>query len=155
MSTLDVKIAYYDRACDPVNAEFRGPNLFIFWHEYILCPLATRGHNHTTMLLSKHHGTDVLDRIAGHMGFKCVRGSSLRGGVSALRELIKLGKTENLTITPDGPRGPRREMSQGPIYLASKLGLPLVLVGFGYDRPWRANSWDRFAVPRLGSRAGA
>jgi hypothetical protein len=46
-------------------------------------------------------------------------------------------------------------MSQGPIYLASRLQLPLVLMGFGYDRPWRANSWDRFAVPRPFSRARA
>jgi hypothetical protein len=28
-------------------------------------------------------------------------------------------------------------------------------MGFGYDRPWRSNSWDRFAVPRMFSRARA
>ena len=60
----------------------------------------------------------------------------------------------HLTITPDGPRGPRRHMAPGPIYLASKLGLPLVLMGYAYDRPWRLHSWDRFAIPRPGSRAG-
>ena len=54
----------------------------------------------------------------------------------------------NLTITPDGPRGPRRQLAQGPVYLASKLGMPIVAMGFGYDRPWRFNSWDRFAIPR-------
>jgi lysophospholipid acyltransferase (LPLAT)-like uncharacterized protein len=26
-------------------------------------------------------------------------------------------------------------------------------MGMGYDRPWRVNSWDRFAIPRPGSRA--
>jgi hypothetical protein len=46
-------------------------------------------------------------------------------------------------------------LAQGPIYLASKLQLPLVVMGFGYDRPWRANSWDQFAVPRPYSRARA
>jgi lysophospholipid acyltransferase (LPLAT)-like uncharacterized protein len=29
----------------------------------------------------------------------------------------------------------------------------LVPVGVGYDRPWRAKSWDRFAMPRPRSRA--
>jgi hypothetical protein len=58
-------------------------------------------------------------------------------------------------MTPDGPRGPRRQLAQGPIYLASRLQLPLVVMGFGYDRPWRTNSWDRFAVPRPFSRARA
>ena len=44
-------------------------------------------------------------------------------------------------------------MSQGPVYLASRLGMPLVASGLGYDRPWRARSWDRFAIPRPFSRA--
>jgi hypothetical protein len=46
-------------------------------------------------------------------------------------------------------------LAQGPIYLASRLQLPLVVMGFGYDRPWRANSWDRFAMPRPFSRGRA
>jgi lysophospholipid acyltransferase (LPLAT)-like uncharacterized protein len=39
------------------------------------------------------------------------------------------------------------------IYLASRTGLPIVPVGFGLQHPWRASSWDRFALPRPGSRA--
>jgi hypothetical protein len=41
------------------------------------------------------------------------------------------------------------------VYLASRLQLPLVAMGFGYDRPWRVGSWDRFAIPRPFSRARA
>jgi hypothetical protein len=59
----------------------------------------------------------------------------------------------HLTITPDGPRGPRRQMAPGPIYLASKLGMPLIAMGYGHDRPWRVNSWDCFAIPRPFTRA--
>jgi len=39
-------------------------------------------------------------------------------------------------------------MAIGAVYLASKLGLPIVPMGLGVDRPWRAKSWDRHAVPR-------
>jgi hypothetical protein len=39
--------------------------------------------------------------------------------------------------------------------LASKLGLPIVAMGFGYDRPWRMGTWDHHAVPRPFSRARA
>jgi hypothetical protein len=46
-------------------------------------------------------------------------------------------------------------LAQGPIYLASKLGLPIVAMGFGYDRPWRMGTWDHHAVPRPFSRARA
>jgi lysophospholipid acyltransferase (LPLAT)-like uncharacterized protein len=59
----------------------------------------------------------------------------------------------HITITPDGPRGPRRVVKPGLVYLASRLGLPIVPAGFGLNRPWRGKSWDRFAVPRPFSRA--
>jgi len=155
MNTLDYRGALYDPTVDPAHPDFDGPKLYVFWHENILCPLHLRGRNHLTMLLSQHRDGDILEHLAHRMGFGTVRGSTYRGGAAAMRELIRRSKTENLIMTPDGPRGPRRVMSQGPIYLASKLGLQLVLTGFGYDRPWRLNSWDRFAIPRPWSRARA
>ena len=155
MSTLEYKCAYYDPAVDPVHAGYRGQKIYIFWHEFILFPLYLRGHNNLAMLLSQHRDAEVLSRTAYHMGFDVVRGSTYRGGTAALRELMQKSRGMNLTITPDGPRGPRRQLAQGPIYLASKLGLPIVAIGFGYDRPWRLKTWDRFALPRLYSRARA
>jgi lysophospholipid acyltransferase (LPLAT)-like uncharacterized protein len=107
------------------------------------------------MLLSRHRDADILAVIARLTGFGAVRGSTGRGGHEALEQLIKLSSTQHITITPDGPRGPRRQMAYGPIYLASRTGLPIVALGFGYQRPWRINSWDRFAVPRPFTRARA
>jgi hypothetical protein len=155
MSTLDYQAAYYDRSIDPVFPECQTQGIYIFWHETILFPLYLRGHNHMTMLLSRHRDADVLSRVALHLGLEVVRGSTYRGSVSAMRELLRHRGRRHLTITPDGPRGPRRRLAQGAIYLSSKLGLPLAAIGMGYDRPWRLNSWDRFAIPRPGSRARA
>jgi lysophospholipid acyltransferase (LPLAT)-like uncharacterized protein len=154
MCTLDYRAAFYDHTVDPVHG-VNGPRIYIFWHENILIPLYLRGHCHLAMLLSQHGDADILARVAYHMGFDCVRGSTYRGGAKAIWELFERSRRQHLTITPDGPRGPRRQLAQGPIYLASRLGLPLVVMGFGYDRPWRANSWDKFAVPRPFSRARA
>jgi lysophospholipid acyltransferase (LPLAT)-like uncharacterized protein len=154
MQTIDARAAYYDHTVDPVLG-IEGPRIYIFWHEYILLPLALRGHCHLSMLLSQHNDADILARIAQHFGFDCVRGSTYRGGARALWELEERSRTHHLTITPDGPRGPRRQLAQGPIYLASRLQIPIVCMGFGYDRPWRMKSWDRFAIPRMFSRARA
>ena len=154
MGTLDYRALFYDRAVDPIGIEQR-PRIYVFWHEYILLPLYLRGNCDLAMLLSRHRDADILERVAYHLGFDCVRGSTNRGSIAALRELTRRGQSMHLTITPDGPRGPRRRLAQGPIYLASKLQLPLVPLGFGYDRPWRARSWDRFAVPRPFSRGRA
>lgn len=155
MSTLECRAAFYDPTVDPVHPACRGKKIYIFWHEYILWPLAVRGHCNLAMLISRHGDADVLSRLAYHFGFECVRGSTRRGGAAALKEMLERSRTMNLTITPDGPKGPRRVLAPGPVYLASKLGLPLVLLGMGYDRPWRVPSWDRFAIPRPFSRARA
>lgn len=155
MGTLEYRAQLYDPEVDPADPRCSGQKIFLFWHEYILCPLSLRGHCNLAMLLSRHSDAEILSYVARHLGFACVRGSSNRGGVAALRELLRKSQSMHLAITPDGPRGPRRVLSQGPIFLASRLGIPLVLMGMGYHRPWRFGSWDRFALPRPYSRARA
>lgn len=153
MGTLDFKIAHYDNTADPARPDFGGQCIHVFWHEYITFPVTIWGHCDMAALVSQHRDGDWISRAAHHLGFEIVRGSTTRGGASALRELKRKSRQCNLTIMPDGPQGPRRKMSVGPVYLASRLQVPIVPVGFGYDRPWRLNSWDRFALPRPFSRA--
>jgi lysophospholipid acyltransferase (LPLAT)-like uncharacterized protein len=153
MGTLDYHGAHYDPSTDPGNPEFRGPAIFIFWHEYIPLLYYLRGNCRITMLLSQHQDAEWISQANRHMGFGTVRGSTNRGGIAALREMLRQSRSVNLTITPDGPRGPRRHMTPGAIFLSSRLGIPLVPVGVGYDRPWRVRSaWDQFAIPRPYSR---
>jgi lysophospholipid acyltransferase (LPLAT)-like uncharacterized protein len=154
MSTLDYKAALYDPEVDAAQFDGEGQRIYIFWHEYILFPLHLRGHCNVAMLLSQHRDAEILSRAAYHLGFDMVRGSTNRGGVAAMRQLLRKSRHMHLAITPDGPRGPRRHLAPGSIYLASRLGMPLVVMGFGYDRPWRIRSaWDHFAIPRPFSRA--
>lgn len=155
MRTLDYKAVLYDPTVDPADPRCRENNLYVFWHENILIPLYLRGRCNLAMLMSQHSDADLLSRLALHFGFRFVRGSTRRGGDRALRELVRLARESHLTITPDGPRGPRRKLAAGPIYLASKTGMPLILMGLGYDRPWRMPTWDRFAWPRPFTRARA
>jgi lysophospholipid acyltransferase (LPLAT)-like uncharacterized protein len=153
MDTLDYRVVFYDPDVDPASPDCHGQKIYVFWHEYILLPLVMRGHCNLAMLLSQHRDAEVLSYVAYHMGFEFVRGSTNRGGVAALRKLLDKSQRRHLAITPDGPRGPRRQLAPGPIFLASRLGIPLVAMGFGYNRPWRAKSWDQFAIPRPYSRA--
>lgn len=155
MGTLEYRAQLYTPEVDPADPSCSGQKIFLFWHEYILFPLSLRGHCNLAMLLSRHSDAEILSYVARHLGFACVRGSTNRGGVAALRELLRKSQSMHLAITPDGPRGPRRVLSQGPIFLASRLGIPLVLMGMGYHRPWRFGSWDRFALPRPYSRGRA
>lgn len=153
MSTLSYRSVRYDPAADPADESFQGPAIFVFWHEYIPFPIYMRPHCRLAMLLSQHQDAEILSHVAHFAGLDVVRGSSNRGGTSALREMIDRGKGMSLAITPDGPRGPRRQLAQGCIYLASRLQIPIIPLGVGYDRPWRnQSSWDKFAFPRPFSR---
>jgi lysophospholipid acyltransferase (LPLAT)-like uncharacterized protein len=154
MSTLDYRAALYDPSADPALPS-PAPRIYVFWHENILLPLYLRGGCNMAILLSRHRDADILAEVARHAGLACVRGSTYRGAAPAIRELLRSGRQRHLVITPDGPRGPRRRLAQGAIYLASKLQMPIVAIGVGYDRPWRTPTWDRFAVPRPFCRARA
>ncbi len=154
MRTMRYRALFHDRDVDPCYPADQ-PRIYVFWHEYILIPLFLRGNCNLAMLLSRHKDADILAQVAGHVGFDCVRGSTNKGAAAALLELKRRGEHMHLAITPDGPRGPRRELARGPIYLASKLGLPIVPLGFGYANPWRAKSWDRFAIPKPFSKTRA
>lgn len=153
MGTLDMQTAAHDPHVDPVCPGFNGPVIGIFWHEYLLCPLYSRGHSNTAILTSRHRDANWVFGAAQHLGFQTVRGSTNRGGHAALLEIMRRNANRNLGISPDGPRGPRRKLAPGPIFLASKLQRPIVAMGVGYDRPWRLGTWDHFALPRPFSRA--
>jgi lysophospholipid acyltransferase (LPLAT)-like uncharacterized protein len=154
MSTLDYRAALYDASLDPALPS-PAPRIYVFWHENMLLPLYLRGGCDMAILISRHRDADILAEVAGHAGLECVRGSTYRGAAPAIRELLRSGRQRHLVITPDGPRGPRRRLAQGAVYLASKLEMPIVAIGVGYDRPWRTPTWDRFAVPRPFHRARA
>ena len=153
--SLDLKIAHYDITANPARREFEENCIFVFWHEYILLPTMIWGNSNITLFVSQHRDADWLVNTAKHIGFDAIRGSTTRGGPSAIRACKEKMKTHSLGITPDGPKGPRREMALGAVYLASRLQKPIVPVGFGYQNPCWLKTWDRFALPTPGSRVRA
>lgn len=151
--STDLRIAYYDPTVDPARAEYREHCIFVFWHENLAILLPQWPRCPVTMLVSRHRDAHWLTYSADLWGFNVVRGSTTRGGADALRQLRKISHLSSIAITPDGPRGPRRQMAAGALFLASRLQMPLVPVGVGYDRPYRLDTWDQFALPRPFSRA--
>lgn len=153
IGSLDIQVACPKPIANPSLLGDGKRRIFLFWHEYLLLPIHLWKHCQIAMLISSHGDADVLEQTAHTFGFETVRGSTKRRSVAALTGMTAKASQYHLTITPDGPQGPRRKMAQGSIYLASRLQMPVMLIGIGYDRPWRLNSWDRFALPRPGSRA--
>ena len=123
--------------------------IFSIWHENLLLPAARFGGPDLAVLISAHADGQLLGGLIKAMGMEMVLGSSTRGGVEAVRQLVRSDvKWKHLAITTDGPRGPRRIVQPGAVYIASRTGMKIVPVGVGYRMPWRMKSWDRFAIPR-------
>jgi len=99
-------------------------------------------------LVSEHRDGELITQIARCMGGDTIRGSSTRGGERALRAMLEKADHTRMAITPDGPRGPRRQMPLGPIYLASRAAMQIVPVGICPRSAWRAKSWDKMAIPK-------
>jgi lysophospholipid acyltransferase (LPLAT)-like uncharacterized protein len=146
MSTLRLRLVSSDGLSHPVDPK-TARYIYAFWHETLLAPLVRR-RLPVRMLISLHADGELIAQVCGFLGIAVVRGSTARGGSQALFELIRGGNDSlHLAFTPDGPLGPRREIKPGIIMAAAHTGLPIVPVGVGFTRAWRAASWDRFAVP--------
>ncbi len=149
--TIRVHLTYEVLQCHQALAQDCG--IYCAWHENLLLWAYVGAHSDCRVLVSESNDGEYITRILKCLGFGTVRGSSTRGAVRALRRLVRSGGTTHVAITPDGPRGPRQNFQQGAAYLASRTGMTLVPMGFAFDRPWRASSWDRMALPRPFSKA--
>ncbi len=148
-----VRYRFQGQPVDPNDPLLRDRYIYAFWHESMLFPAGRKTRAKFQVLISRHADGELIAQICRRLGFQVVRGSTTRGGVEAVRKMLRLSRDAHLAVTPDGPRGPRRQVQPGIIYLASKTGLPIVPAGIGFEKAWRAGSWDHFAVPRPWSTA--
>ena len=140
------------------EALWREKSSFIlaFWHGRLLMMPAMwpRGFP-MHVLISKHRDGEIISRAIGFFGIGTVRGSAAKpgstrdkGGAAALRGMLKVLKAhEYVGMTPDGPRGPRMQASEGVISVARVSGVPIVPCSFSCRRRVVLNTWDRFVVP--------
>jgi hypothetical protein len=132
------------------------PAIFCIWHNRLatcvkVLDVHRRPHNGgagMAALISASKDGAFLSRILEWFGVQPVRGSSSRRGAQALLELTTWAERGyDLTITPDGPRGPCYEVQEGVASLAQMTGLPIVPVTFNLNWKIKVKSWDRFQIP--------
>ena len=128
------------------------PVIFAIWHNRLLMLPRVFDPTFPTRqsygLISASGDGDLIASFIERSGYGTIRGSSSRKGVIALRQLVDtLAADGNVLVTPDGPRGPVYQVSQGVVFLSQKSGAPVVPIHMEYSRCWRLKSWDRFVVP--------
>jgi lysophospholipid acyltransferase (LPLAT)-like uncharacterized protein len=149
VGTTRFHFRYADPAVNPEVARRTGQRyIYAFFHEVMLFPAYFWAWPEMQILISDHRDGELIAQVVSRLGFGVVRGSTTRGGARALRAMVQRVDRGHLCVTPDGPQGPRRHVHQGLAFLASRTGLPIVGAGMAFRDPWRARSWDRFAVPK-------
>jgi lysophospholipid acyltransferase (LPLAT)-like uncharacterized protein len=147
---LTVRIRY--REVDPRTNLYSGdgpPIISGVWHDAMLYTIFAGRHRRSVALVSKHQDGSFLARGLSMLGIGIVRGSSGSSGIAAMRRLLSLPGDRNVLITPDGPRGPRRRLKPGMIFLASHSGRAVVPSGFAAVRSWRfPGSWTDLEIPK-------
>jgi lysophospholipid acyltransferase (LPLAT)-like uncharacterized protein len=127
----------------------RGGHVIIaFWHQRLLMMPFLPHRGKVGMLISRHRDGEWIARAVKFFGIDSVRGSTTRGGLSALRGMVRFfSQGGNLAITPDGPQGPRHVVQIGAIELARQTGAPILPVTYAASRKKVFSSWDGFIFP--------
>ncbi|HBK08535.1 MAG TPA: hypothetical protein DDZ81_22230 [Acetobacteraceae bacterium] len=133
------------------------PAVFAFWHEFLplmpglsiiarKLPFYRPTPIHT--LVSQHRDGRFIGSVVRRFGIDPILGSSTRGGASGLRNLLAVLRQGHLVgITPDGPKGPRRQAAPGVAQLAALSGVPIVPLAARTRLRIQLNTWDRMPVP--------
>ncbi len=129
-----------------------GAVLLCAWHQQffpVIRHFRTYQKYRPSLMISQSRDGTLIANIAARSGWLPVRGSSSRGGGTALREMIQqLQATRLAAHIVDGPRGPAGMIKPGTIHLAQAAGAVIVPFYVSADRAWYFNSWDRFFLPR-------
>jgi lysophospholipid acyltransferase (LPLAT)-like uncharacterized protein len=129
------------------------PFIFAVWHGQMLPLLWRHRGEGVAVVVSSHRDGEIIARIAEHLGFRTIRGSTSRGAARALLGIVReLESGAEVAVTPDGPRGPAQKFATGALVAAQRVSVPIVGVAAAASRAWRLRSWDRFMIPKPFSR---
>lgn len=122
--------------------------ILCFWHgRLLMMPLSWKKKEKINMLISEHPDGQLISKTVKHFGINTIHGSSSKGGIKAIRNIIKSLKLgQSVGITPDGPRGPRMKINSAIIKIASLTGRKILPLSCSVKNKFFLKSWDRFLV---------
>jgi lysophospholipid acyltransferase (LPLAT)-like uncharacterized protein len=124
--------------------------IYTFWHNRVFTSTYFWRSRRIVVMTSQSFDGEYIARFIQRFGYGAARGSSTRGGVGAIVEMIRLMRAGSPTaFTIDGPKGPRYVAKMGAILLAKKTGHPVLPFTITARKFWTAKkSWDHLQVPK-------
>ncbi len=123
--------------------------IFAFWHGRMMLLPAINPPRKMFVLISDHRDGRLISQVIARFGQQTIVGSSSKGGTEAVRNIVRLLKNgDNISITPDGPRGPNQTAAMGIVTIAKLSGKVVLPVTFCARKHKRLRSWDKFMVAK-------
>lgn len=130
------------------------PVILACWHGGLVVPMYYLRNKGIYVLSSTHRDSEYLAWILQRFGWRLVKGSTGRGGAKAFIEMMHKVQEGNLvSMTPDGPTGPAKQLKPGLLQLAAKTGAPIVPLGVSAYPCKKLKTWDSFLLPAKGAKA--
>lgn len=126
------------------------PAIFVFWHgrSMMLSPIICLGGMRAYAVASRHKDGRMMAKLQHLFGLRAIYGSTHKGGVSVLREGLRvLSRGDHgICMSPDGPGGPSLRVQEGALYFAKMSGAPIIPVCYTASRAWIQDRWDKYLV---------
>lgn len=128
--------------------------ILAFWHNRIFLATYYFRFRGIIVMSSQSFDSEYVARFIQRFGFGIVKGSSTRGGVGGLIEMIRLMKKGFPTgFSVDGPKGPVYQAKTGTLLLAKKTGNPVLPFSVEAENYWTIKSWDKLQIPKPFTRS--
>jgi lysophospholipid acyltransferase (LPLAT)-like uncharacterized protein len=135
-------------------AQALGQPIHAFWHGRILPGAVYFKRRGIVVITSENFDGEWIARIITRFGYGTARGSSSRGALKAMLQLVRDVQDRPVAFTLDGPRGPARVAQPGAVWLSKATGNPIIPFHLESDRHWTLDSWDRTQIPKPFARVG-
>ena len=129
-------------------AEGLGKPIHAFWHGRILPGAIYFKRRGIIVITSENFDGEWIARIITKFGYGTARGSSSRGALKAMLQLMRDVRDRPVAFTLDGPRGPAQVAQPGAVWLSKASGQPIIPFHLESDRHWTLRSWDRTQIPK-------
>ncbi|MGQ9737763.1 MAG: lysophospholipid acyltransferase family protein [Armatimonadota bacterium] len=144
--TLRLRILNFEQVLERAR-QGKGAVL-VTWHGRSFIPANVfRGRGFWAIISLSRDG-EIQNHIFRRFGFRIIRGSTGRGGIrAALEAARRVSEGGILAFTPDGPRGPNRQVQPGALFIAQKSGCPIIPAGVAAYPCTLLPTWDRYMIP--------
>lgn len=152
-----VRLKVYNREIIDRIKQKKKQIIFAFYHQELFLfihYIFQYKYNRVVILTSPSRDGDIAESLLRRFNFGVVRGSSRRGGLRGMIEIIQAIKNgSDVAFAIDGPTGPPRISKPGILLISQRTDAVIVPIASWAVPNFKLSTWDRTLIPFPFSKA--